>query len=81
MSDEIDRAQAYEEKARQAALAEHARRADGYASRVSAVECVMCDEPIAAARRRALPGVQTCIDCQRDIESAGLYDWGSHGNP
>jgi phage/conjugal plasmid C-4 type zinc finger TraR family protein len=30
---------------------------------VSAVECEECGDPIAPARREALPGVQTCIEC------------------
>lgn len=27
-------------------------------------DCFLCDEPIPEPRRRALPGVQVCIDCQ-----------------
>lgn len=68
MSDGVDRAQAYEENARSDALAEVERRAQGYAAKPSAECCAVCDEPIAQARRLALPGVQTCIDCQRDLE-------------
>jgi len=30
----------------------------------SALLCVACGEDIPEARRRALPGVKTCIDCQ-----------------
>ena len=30
----------------------------------SASECDECGEPIPQARRRALPGVRTCIACQ-----------------
>lgn len=30
----------------------------------SALFCVACDEEIPEARRRALPGVKTCIACQ-----------------
>lgn len=26
--------------------------------------CVLCGEPIPEARRRALPGVRTCVTCQ-----------------
>jgi phage/conjugal plasmid C-4 type zinc finger TraR family protein len=29
-----------------------------------ALHCVECGEEIAAARRKALPGVKTCIECQ-----------------
>jgi phage/conjugal plasmid C-4 type zinc finger TraR family protein len=30
----------------------------------SLTHCAECDEPIAQARRVALPGVKLCIDCQ-----------------
>lgn len=76
MTDEIDRAQAREEEMRQDALAELARRADGQAGKVSAEECRICGEPIPEGRRLALPGVETCIECQRDIERMGMWDWG-----
>ncbi len=33
-------------------------------SAVSAVFCEDCDEQIPEARRMAVPGVQTCIECQ-----------------
>lgn len=69
MTDEIDRAQAREEEMRADALAEHARRADGIAALPSAEVCAVCNEPIPAARRRMLRGVQTCVDCQRDREA------------
>ena len=32
-----------------------------------AVVCRDCDEPISAARRKAVPWAQRCIDCQ-DVE-------------
>ncbi|MDW4498555.1 DksA/TraR family C4-type zinc finger protein [Sulfitobacter sp. D35] len=28
--------------------------------------CAECEEPIPEARRRAVPGVKICIDCQRE---------------
>ncbi len=31
-------------------------------------ECAECGEPIPEARRRALPGVRTCIDCQQAVD-------------
>ena len=34
--------------------------------------CLDCGEPIPEARRQAVPGVQTCIECQTLIERAGL---------
>ncbi|MDU4001396.1 TraR/DksA C4-type zinc finger protein [Pluralibacter gergoviae] len=35
---------------------------------ISAKECRECGESIPEARRVNLPGVQTCIDCQQEIE-------------
>lgn len=68
MSDEIDRAQAREEEMRHDALARHARRADGQARLPSARRGAVCGEDIHELRRRLVPGVQTCIECQRDLE-------------
>ena len=31
--------------------------------------CDECGEPIPAARRRALPGVRTCVPCQADRDA------------
>jgi len=36
----------------------------------SLTHCAECEEPIPVARRRALPGVKLCIDCQQDRDSA-----------
>ena len=30
----------------------------------SQLQCVECGEPIAEGRRRAVPGVRTCLECQ-----------------
>ncbi|XDA97101.1 DksA/TraR family C4-type zinc finger protein [Sulfitobacter sp. LCG007] len=35
----------------------------------SRTHCAECDEPIPEARRRALPGVKICIDCQRERDA------------
>lgn len=70
MSDDVDRAQAREEEMRSDALARLARAADGQAALVSAEFCQVCDDPIPALRRIAVPGVQTCIECQEDLEYA-----------
>lgn len=70
MTDIYDRATEREEEARSDALAFQARRA-GFVGKTiddSALECVICDDPIPDARRRALPGVQTCVDCQEELE-------------
>jgi len=37
----------------------------------SAQFCIECGEPIPQARRKALPGVQYCINCQQEHEKAG----------
>ncbi|MBB5320184.1 DksA/TraR family C4-type zinc finger protein [Marinobacter oulmenensis] len=34
----------------------------------SATECDECGAPIPEARRRAIPGVRLCIDCQSALE-------------
>lgn len=36
----------------------------------SLTHCAECQEPIPEARRRALPGVKLCIDCQEERDSA-----------
>jgi phage/conjugal plasmid C-4 type zinc finger TraR family protein len=30
--------------------------------------CQQCEEPIPAARRKAIPGVRLCVDCQMQLE-------------
>ena len=70
--DDVDRAQAREQEMRQDALAEHAREAQKAAAVDSAEFCAMCGEAIPEGRRDAVPGVQTCIDCQKDVERLGM---------
>lgn len=48
-------------KLEQVMNARHQRAAPAIASRL---ECKECEEPIPAARREALPGVQLCVRCQ-----------------
>ena len=80
MTDDIDRAQAREEEMRADALAEHARRADGQALLPSATVCAVCGEAVPEARRKALPGVQACVDCQGEIERHGFFiRWATRG--
>jgi phage/conjugal plasmid C-4 type zinc finger TraR family protein len=47
----------------------------------SETHCVECGEPIPEGRRRAVPGVRTCVECQsaRDARqvSAGINRRGS----
>jgi phage/conjugal plasmid C-4 type zinc finger TraR family protein len=35
----------------------------------SRTHCAECEEPIPEARRRAVPGVKLCIDCQKDRDA------------
>lgn len=71
LSDIIDRAQEREEEMRQDALADRARQAQTTAGD-SATVCAMCGEDIPEARREAVPGVQTCVECQSDLERLGM---------
>ena len=34
----------------------------------SLTHCAVCEEPIPEARRKALPGVRLCVNCQADLE-------------
>ena len=74
MTDPIDRGCEREDELRSDAIAEQRRRAglDGKTDADSAGICEACGEPIPEARRQAVPGVQTCIECQTLIERAGL---------
>lgn len=69
MTDVFDQAQAREEEIRQDALAAWGRKMQPVASE-SAQLCTLCDEPIPEGRRTTLPGVQTCVPCQQELESA-----------
>ncbi|MGG8032489.1 TraR/DksA family transcriptional regulator [Klebsiella aerogenes] len=62
--DIIDTAAEIEELQRNAALS--ARRINHNA--VSAEYCSECGEKIPAPRRAAVPGCQTCAECQADLE-------------
>lgn len=64
MADIIDTAAEIEELQRNAALS--ARRINHNA--VSAEYCSECGENIPAPRRAAVPGCQTCAECQADLE-------------
>lgn len=71
MTDVFERASEIEQALRDDALDEQAHRAGlrGKTFTDSAVLCRVCDEKIPLARRRALPGVQTCIECQQWLEA------------
>lgn len=70
MTDVFDRATEREEEFREDALAEARYRRDRERARPSAEECRVCGEGIPVARRKAVPGVQTCIECQTELEHA-----------
>lgn len=72
MTDIYDRATEREEQFRADALNEQARRAGltGKTVADSATHCAVCGAAIPKARRAAVPGVQTCIGCQTDLERA-----------
>lgn len=38
--------------------------------------CAECAEPIPEARRRALPGVMLCIDCQKERDAKPIHRGG-----
>ena len=74
MTDPIDRGCEREDELRADAIADQRRRAgmDGKTAADSSETCNACGEPIPEARRQAVPGVQTCIECQTLIERSGL---------
>lgn len=64
MADIIDTAAEIEELQRSAALSAHRLNRNA----VSAEHCMECGEDIPAPRRAAVPGCQTCAECQGVIE-------------
>ncbi|HCC5759607.1 TPA: TraR/DksA family transcriptional regulator [Citrobacter koseri] len=64
MADIIDIAAETEELQRNAALSAHRRNRNA----VSAEHCEECGDPIPELRRTAVPGCQTCAECQADLE-------------
>lgn len=72
MTDVFDRASEREEEFRADALADQDRRAGlvGKTVEDSATHCRVCEARIPEKRRRALPGVETCIRCQEELEKA-----------
>lgn len=70
MSDWADIAAAREQELREDALAERQRRQGKRHVEASAELCSVCGDPIPEARRQAVPGVQTCVPCQEELEYA-----------
>ncbi|NQD63127.1 TraR/DksA family transcriptional regulator [Enterobacter sp. CM29] len=54
-------------------LQRHIHNARNRAPGVSCVLCIECDAPIPPARRRAIPGVQRCVTCQKIVELKGKH--------
>jgi len=70
VTDIFDRATEREEEFRADSIAAWARRRNAGLGDKSATHCRVCEEGIPVARRRAVPGVQTCIACQSELEQA-----------
>ncbi|MCG3177441.1 MAG: hypothetical protein MOGMAGMI_02415 [Candidatus Omnitrophica bacterium] len=70
MTDVFDRATEREEEFRADSIEAWARRRNAGLGEESATHCRVCEERIPVARRRAVPGVQTCITCQTELEHA-----------
>lgn len=64
MSDLFDQAQQLEELQRDLAVQAQAKRLGG----LGRPDCLVCGEPIAEQRRRAMPNAVRCIDCQERRE-------------
>jgi phage/conjugal plasmid C-4 type zinc finger TraR family protein len=79
MTDIFDRASEHEANARDDAIKRQQRHSSlaGKTVQDSARECAVCECAIPEARRSAVPGVQTCVRCQEDLERAVNY--GSRG--
>jgi len=67
--DQIDRAQELDQLHIDVALAAHQNRPRPPRQPPSGF-CRCCGEEIPAPRRRALPEVRTCVECQAEIEGA-----------
>jgi len=39
----------------------------------SLTHCAECEEPIPEARRKAVPGVRRCVDCQEEWDRAKAF--------
>lgn len=70
LSDPCDFASLREDEIRADGVAEIRTALAEQAAIASAFECRVCDEPIPELRRLKVPGVQTCVACQEEIERA-----------
>lgn len=69
MDDSMDPVQQHVEEERQRHIHTTRNRTPG----VSRVLCIDCDAPIPPARRRDIPGVQSCVICQEIAELKGKH--------
>jgi len=72
MSDDADIASQIEAENLAVILANRPRNMSG----ISVVDCFECDTPIPQARRAALPGVQTCVQCAQLNEDTQKFKMG-----
>lgn len=70
MTDIFDRASDMEQVQRDAALNKHRQRMAAQSSIPSAEHCGVCGECIPEGRRQAVPGCQTCVRCQEELDMA-----------
>lgn len=72
MADDVDRAQAREQELRDDALAAHARRGSDFfpEDEGETLLCGVCGDFIPEERRKAMPGVETCVHCKAELEEA-----------
>lgn len=71
MADELDQLQEQEEWLN--GLHIQAARQQCRTAGASLRQCECCGERIEARRRKAIPGVRTCTECQRALEIRGRH--------
>lgn len=70
MADIFDQASDREALDRDAALQRQREKIARQREKKSATHCEVCEAKIPKKRREAIPGVQTCVLCQSDLEHA-----------
>ncbi len=68
MADDADMAQVKTDRLLNANIAACRSSLQGDSGRE---ECVNCEKPIPAGRRKAVPGCERCIECQQNMEEEG----------
>lgn len=72
MADEADQAGDLIDGEMESILAARRREAERQAARGTAFNCEECGDDIPEKRRKANPGVRTCVDCQNIKEKIGV---------